>query len=55
MASVFSNLAKARSFPKIKIDEEEIVLENNNAEIIINEDDLALIRQYMKLQQSAKE
>ncbi len=34
---------------------EEIVLENNNAEIIINEDDLALIRQYMKLQQSAKE
>ena len=33
---------------------EEIVLENSNAEIIINEDDLALIRQYMKLQQSSK-
>ncbi len=34
---------------------EEIVLENSNAEIIINEDDLALIRQYMKLQQSSKQ
>ena len=39
----------------LAIGPEEIVLENDNAEIIIHEDDLALIRQYMKLQRSAKD